>query len=278
MKKTLFKGLALSLVVANIILPYAKKLTGSESDGRIIKMNCSKKFITTGKLAYYILPGIVCPPYQEYNHFVQGDDNYWMKGRCYFVDYGPDHYNPSDIAKMIANHIKENGFTEVRFLTISIGDQIIPFLAEELSGTDVECKSWSIDPCLSPNYLWENIRRPLQRGMPFACIAKFIFGWLGQKRIIPWDCEMRSYAEICEQASAITYADYTYNDNSLPTNFKIAGAIYSSDNEFIDVRAFYLNPNHCQDKHRFVSGLKHCRFSEDWHTYLSTLADLEFYK
>lgn len=280
-KSTIFKGLALSLAATNIAVPYLKKLLDLESDGAIHQMTSEFSEDIRTDLAYYILPGIVCPPYQEYNQFLYGDNSaHQMQARCFFVDYGKDHYDPKKIAKLIAGHIKRHtSLTEVRLLSISIGDQITPYLAKELKDTGVRCRVWTIDPCVEPNSLWYHVRRSLQKGMPFAIAFKVIAGWLGQQRIIPWDCEMRSYAEICEQAEAIAYGNYAYTKADLElNNASLEGVVASMDNEFINMdHVIYGLGTYRFVRHRGLSGLKHCRFSENWQAYISALAELGFY-
>lgn len=275
-KSTIFK-LALSLATTvNIAVPYLKRGTNPKSNRQIIKMKRPKRGIDTGQMAYYILPGILCPPYREYNHFVQGDGAaYWMKGDCFFVDYGPDYFDPASMAILVADHIKANHFKEVRLLTISIGDQIVPYLANALLGSDVTCKSWAISPVVSPDYLNNDTCTLLRISAPFLGIAKILLGWLGQKRIIPWDCVNRSFAEIADQARTIIYNDYDYDRSGLPSNFEASNLIFSDDDEFMDPGNYPIYDEHL--KCHILPDLKHCRFHDDWPAYLEALHSLGFY-
>ena len=270
MRKNIFKGLALSLAAINVAIPYLKRHMELESNGKIISMD--GPIIEQADLAYYIIPGIVPPPYPEYNQFITGY-NKGMHGHCFFVDYGKDHYSPKNSAKLVVHHAVANHIKEIRLLTISIGSQLVPFIATELANTAISCRIWAIDPCMCPNYLWPNVRKSLRISMPFAIILKIILGWVGQQRIIPRNNALRSYAEICEQAKAITYTDYTHKMTILPKNTTVAGFIISQDDEFVNAH----NAINEDVEDRYLWGLKHCRFAENWRAYLEALDDLGFY-
>lgn len=265
--------LALSLAALNVAIPYLKKALKMETSCFIYKMDPAKgeedkNYYYRSELGFYILPGIVCPPYGEYNPFVQGISGRHMLGRCYFVDYGGEIYDPQAIAEAVAEDIRVHSFKEVRFLTISIGEQIMPFIREYLAKDNVKIRSWAIDPCIKPSTLYNHVRRPLQLGMPLARALKVALGWLGQQRIIPWDCETRSYAEIEEQAWEIAYGDYS-------SDAQVNTLIIDNNNEFMDpetIKNLYQGVNVT-----LLYGLKHCRFAEDWGAYLHALDDAGFY-
>lgn len=227
------------------------------------------------RLAAYVLPGIVAPPFDEYNMFADSKV-YSFPGDFFLVDYGKDVYSPEDIAKFVAEHAKKNRYQEIRLLTISIGDQITPLVALALEDSDIVVKSFAIDPCVDPDNLWPGVRTPLRIGMPLARIARFAFGWLGQQRLILWDSAWRSFAEIESQAWAIAYGnDYAYEAKMLSGNAKVAGVIISEQNEF-------MNPALLEQYYHDVpvtkvEATKHCRFAENWFGYLDALNDLGFY-
>lgn len=169
---------------------------------------------TTGndEIAYYVFPGILCPPKSLIMHFID-PKSYDL----HMVDYGRKDYNPAVIADAVAKHIKGLGYKKVRIISISMGDQLLLSLGEYLKDY-VDTKRIevvSIDSLPNPSFIGKKYRSALKLSDPLLMTLRTLGGWIAEVPCIKHDQCWHSPAEIVEQLHSLVNYSYDYTKSPM---------------------------------------------------------------
>lgn len=182
-----------------------RKLTSTKSNwsGTI------ESLYTTGndEIAYYIFPGILCPPDSLIKHFIDP-----KRYDLHLVKYGHKDYNPAIIANAVARHIKGFGYKKIRIISISMGDQVLLHLGEYLKEyvDNDRIEIVSIDSLPNPSFIHKKYRAAIQLSTPILMALRTLGGWVAEIPCFKYDHCWRSPAEVVEQLCSLVSHSHDY--------------------------------------------------------------------
>lgn len=193
-RKTVITTIIVAAIMLNILLPILRRVFFGSDTGEIesVKTASSPK----ERLGTYFVPGFLGVNKDAVTPYARD-----IPGDVWFVKLSTKDYRPNDIAMAIAEHIREQGYTHVNLVTISMGDQITSCLNFHLPDGMVKeqrIRVYTIDTCADSRFINKPCTLALKIGTPIAQLLRCALGAIGEIPFIKHD-SWNSLSEIIQQ-------------------------------------------------------------------------------